>query len=410
MASITLDGVSRVFPGGHVAVRDLSLQIRDGELLVLVGPSGSGKSTVLRLIAGLDDATSGRVLIGDEDVTAVPPQARDLAMVFQSYALYPHMTVRQNLEFGLRMRRTSPATADERVRRTAEMLGIAPLLDRRPSQLSGGQRQRVAVGRALAREARAYLLDEPLSNLDPLLRVETRTELGQLHRRLGSTMVYVTHDQEEAMTLGTRIAVMREGRLEQVGAPLDLYRRPANRFVAQFIGTPAMNVWRSAVVWERGLCRVISPRVRTEIHVQDAGSADHGGGDVGETRGDRDQGGDVDRSSGDVGGGRGDRDRSRGDRDGRGSVDVGVRPHDIELCADEDDCDGSGRVEIVEPLGPATVLHVRTLDARDLDVRELDLLRLVVPPDTPAAAGDRIRYRIRRSGLHLFDAATGRRW
>jgi ABC-type sugar transport system ATPase subunit len=244
MAAIALDRVAKRYPNGHIAVDDLSLEVAAGELLVLVGPSGSGKSTVLRLIAGLERPDHGRILIGGEDVTAVPPQGRDLAMVFQSYALYPHKSVRENLAFGLRMRATPPPEIAARVERAANALGIGEVLDRRPAQLSGGQRQRVALGRAIVREARAFLLDEPLSNLDPLRRTETRAEIALLHRRLGATMVYVTHDQEEAMTLGTRVAVMNEGRLEQIGPPLEVYERPATVFAARFVGTPAMNVWR----------------------------------------------------------------------------------------------------------------------------------------------------------------------
>jgi ABC-type sugar transport system ATPase subunit len=244
VAGISLRDIGKRFPGGHAAVEDFSLEIADGELLVLVGPSGSGKSTVLRLIAGLEAPTSGRVLIGGEDVTDVGPQRRDLAMVFQNYALYPHKSVRENLAFGLRMRGTAPAAIAERVARVAASLEIASLLDRRPAQLSGGQRQRVALGRAIVREPRAFLLDEPLSNLDPLLRGGTRAELALLHRRLGATMVYVTHDQEEAMTLGSRIAVMNHGRLEQVGPPLEVFEQPATAFVARFVGAPSMNLWR----------------------------------------------------------------------------------------------------------------------------------------------------------------------
>jgi ABC-type sugar transport system ATPase subunit len=242
MASITIERVSRLFPGGQAGVREVSLDINDGELVVLVGPSGSGKSTLLRLIAGLEPATSGRILIDGRDVTSVAPQERDLAMVFQSYALYPHKTVRENLAFGLRMRRVPDAEIAERVRRVADSLQIAPLLDRRPAQLSGGQRQRVALGRAIVREPKAFLFDEPLSNLDPGLRLETRTEIALLHRTLRATMIYVTHDQEEAMKLGERIVILKDGRIQQAGTPLDLYRRPATLFVARFLGSPPMNV------------------------------------------------------------------------------------------------------------------------------------------------------------------------
>ena len=247
MAAITLAGLSKTYPNGHVAVRPLDLRIEDGEFLVLVGPSGCGKSTLLRLIAGLETPTGGRIEIGDVDVTADPPQRRDLAMVFQSYALYPHMSVRDNLAYGLKVRRTDAATIAQQVGSVAEALDIEDLLDRRPAQLSGGQRQRVALGRAIVRKAKAFLLDEPLSNLDPSLRAQARAELRRLHRLLGTTVVYVTHDQEEAMTLSGRIAVMRDGALEQVAPPLEIYATPANTFVARFIGAPAMNLLPTAV-------------------------------------------------------------------------------------------------------------------------------------------------------------------
>jgi ABC-type sugar transport system ATPase subunit len=248
MAAIRLDRVRKAYTAGHIALRDVDLAIADGEFLVLVGPSGCGKSTLLRVIAGLEAPTAGRVWIGGKDLTAASPQARDLAMVFQSYALYPHMTVRENLGYGLRVRGTPASVVSERVEAVAEALGIAALLDRRPAQLSGGERQRVALGRAMAREPRAFLLDEPLSNLDPARRAHARAELRLLHRRLAATIVYVTHDQEEAMTLGSRVAVMRAGAIEQVAPPLDIYERPANAFVAQFIGAPAMNMIPAALL------------------------------------------------------------------------------------------------------------------------------------------------------------------
>jgi multiple sugar transport system ATP-binding protein len=241
MASVRLEGVGKVYPNGHVAARGLDLEIGDGEFMVLVGPSGCGKSTALRMIAGLESPTAGRILIGDRDVTALGPQDRDIAMVFQTYALYPHMTVRENLGFGLRMRGSARDVIDRRVVEAARALSLEPVLARKPAQLSGGQRQRVALGRAIVREPKVFLFDEPLSNLDAKLRVETRAELARLHRRLGATVVYVTHDQEEAMTLGSRVAVMRDGIIQQVAAPMELYRHPANRFVAEFVGSPAMN-------------------------------------------------------------------------------------------------------------------------------------------------------------------------
>jgi len=242
VAEIVLDNVSKVFSGGVVAVDGVSLTIGSGEFLVLVGPSGCGKSTLLRMIAGLEEVSGGTISIGERDVTELPPRARDIAMVFQSYALYPHMSVRQNLGYGLKVRKTPKREIAERVERAAQLLGLDQLLDRKPAALSGGQRQRVAMGRAIVREPKAFLMDEPLSNLDAKLRVSMRAQLGALHGRLATTTIYVTHDQIEAMTLGQRVAVMRDGRIQQVDTPQELYSRPANLFVAAFIGSPAMNL------------------------------------------------------------------------------------------------------------------------------------------------------------------------
>jgi multiple sugar transport system ATP-binding protein len=243
VAEILLERLTKEYAGGRAAaVDDVTLRVDDGEFLVLVGPSGCGKSTLLRLIAGLEEATAGTVMIGGRDVTDLPPRERDLAMVFQSYALYPHMTVRQNLGYGLKVRRLPKAQVAERVERVARLLRLEELLDRRPAALSGGQRQRVAMGRAIVREPLAFLMDEPLSNLDAKLRVSMRAELASLHSRVGATTVYVTHDQVEAMTLGQRVAVMRDGRIQQVDTPQRLYREPVNLFVAAFIGSPAMNL------------------------------------------------------------------------------------------------------------------------------------------------------------------------
>jgi multiple sugar transport system ATP-binding protein len=242
MTSIKLSYVSKVYDGKITAVDDLSLAVQDGEFLVLVGPSGCGKSTTLRLIAGLEKLTAGTISIGDRVVNDVPPKDRDIAMVFQNYALYPHMTVAQNLAFALRMRKVPRAERERRVRAVADTLGIVELLERKPKALSGGQQQRVALGRALVREPAVFLFDEPLSNLDAKLRLGMRTEIRALQRRVATTAVYVTHDQEEAMILGDRVAVLCDGRLQQVGTPRDVYHAPANRFVATFIGAPAMNV------------------------------------------------------------------------------------------------------------------------------------------------------------------------
>jgi multiple sugar transport system ATP-binding protein len=242
MADIRLEGITKVFPSGFCAIRSLDLEVADGEFLVLVGPSGCSKTTLLRTIAGLEDVTNGRIQIGGKDVTDAPPRRRDVAMVFQNYALYPHMNVRKNLGYGLKVRRVPRAEARRRVEEVASMLGLEELLDRRPAQLSGGQRQRVAMGRAIVREPSAFLMDEPLSNLDAKLRVGVRASLSELHRRLGVTTVYVTHDQTEAMTLGQRVAVMREGRILQTDRPQKLYEEPKDLFVAAFIGSPAMNL------------------------------------------------------------------------------------------------------------------------------------------------------------------------
>ena len=260
MASITYDHVTKRF-GEVVAVNDLNLFVEDKEFLVLVGPSGCGKSTALRLLAGLEEATEGIIKIGDRVVNDVPPKDRDIAMVFQSYALYPHMNVRQNLAFGLETRRVPKAQIEETIKRVANMLQISELLDRRPAQLSGGQRQRVAMGRALARDPAIFLFDEPLSNLDAKLRVEMRTEIKLLHQRIKTTIVYVTHDQIEAMTLADRIAIMKDGFIHQFDIPQQVYDNPANLFVAGFIGSPSMNFipcrivqteGRQGVIWETG--------------------------------------------------------------------------------------------------------------------------------------------------------------
>jgi ABC-type sugar transport system ATPase subunit len=304
MAATTIEfrSISKTYSNGHAAIRGVELTASAGEFLVLVGPSGSGKSTLLRLLAGLDQPSSGRIVIGGVDVTESPPQDRDLAMVFQSYALYPHMTVRDNLAYGLKVRRTSRATTDKKVAEVAGVLGIEPLLDRRPAQLSGGERQRVALGRALVREPKAFLLDEPLSNLDPSLRAHARAELRRLHQSLGATIVYVTHDQEEAMTLGTRVAVMRAGAVEQVAPPLELYSRPANTFVAGFIGSPSMNLLEASMLGIVG-------------GAADGAAADGGAGIV-----------------------------------------VGIRPHDVSIGTI-----GSmaATVELVEPRGHDFLVHLR---------------------------------------------------
>jgi len=381
MAAIALIGVEKVYPNGHVATRALDLEIADGELMVLVGPSGSGKSTALRLIAGLETPTAGRVLIGGDDVTAVPPQDRDLAMVFQSYALYPHRTVRQNLAFPLRMHGLRRPEIDARVTRVAASLGLAELLDRRPAQLSGGQRQRVALGRAAVREPRAFLFDEPLSNLDPALRVRTRAELALLHRQLAATMVYVTHDQEEAMTLGNRIAVMRDGLLQQVAPPLVLYRQPANVFVASFIGSPAMNLFRCDIAAHGAAARLACGAFTLPLESADSGLS----------------------SSRMIQGLTGAQAPAVAPISRNRAVLVGIRPQDVRIVAvDADDADATGAVAIIEPLGSELRVHVRVEGQTDAVVA-------VVPPDTPVTADARVGLRFARAALHLFDAHTEER-
>jgi ABC-type sugar transport system ATPase subunit len=323
----------------------VDLAIEDGEFMVLVGPSGCGKSTALRMIAGLETPSAGRVRLGERDVTQVPPQERDVAMVFQSYALYPHMTVRDNLGFGLRMRGVPAVGTAERVERAAKALGLEAVLERKPGQLSGGQRQRVALGRAIVREPMVFLFDEPLSNLDAKLRLETRAELARLHRRLAATMVYVTHDQEEALTLGTRVAVMNEGRVEQVGPPLEVYRRPSTVFVATFVGSPAMNLLPAELL----------PGVRADGQVSPSGAM------------------------------------------------LGVRPHDLSIVG-VGAGDADALVDVVEPRGSELLLYVR-LGASG----EGPEMRVITPPDLVVAPDQVVGLRFDRSRLHLFDPGTGRR-
>src|SRR6187401_2301461 len=258
MATIELERITKAYGNGFVAVDDVSLSIADGEFIVLVGPSGCGKSTLLRTVAGLEEATAGEVRIDGVDVTDLAPRRRDIAMVFQSYALYPHMSVRENMAYGLKVRRAPKAEIRRRVEEVAGMLGLTELLDRKPAQLSGGQRQRVAMGRAIVREPRAFLMDEPLSNLDANLRVGMRAEISELQRSLGVTTIYVTHDQVEAMTMGDRVAVMRKGELQQAAEPQELYDHPVNLFIAGFIGSPAMNMLEATLRRDNGTMTVVT--------------------------------------------------------------------------------------------------------------------------------------------------------
>jgi len=271
MAQVLIDNVSKVYPGNVRAVDDISYHVADKEFVVLVGPSGCGKSTTLRMVAGLEEITEGTITIGDRVVNHVPPKDRDIAMVFQNYALYPHMTVYKNMAFGLKLRKMAKTEIDRRVREAAKLLGIERLLERKPKALSGGQRQRVAVGRAIVRDPACFLFDEPLSNLDAKLRVETRAELKRLHHRLQTTTIYVTHDQEEAMTLGDRVVVMSEGLIQQAATPLTVYDAPANRFVAGFVGTPPMNFIEGQLIGENDQLRFEGEGARVALPQRFAG-------------------------------------------------------------------------------------------------------------------------------------------
>ncbi|HET9948550.1 MAG TPA: ABC transporter ATP-binding protein [Longimicrobiales bacterium] len=340
MAGISFRGVAKSYGGDAWAVRDVDLEVEDGELVVLLGPSGCGKTTLLRLVAGLETLTQGEIRVGERVVNDLPPAERDVAMIFQSYALYPHKTVRQNLEFPLRMRRVSRGERARRILEVARLLDLEPLLDARPGRLSGGQQQRVAIGRALVREPAAFLMDEPLSNLDAQLRARIRAELAHLQRSLGITTLFVTHDQAEAMTLGHRVAVLREGALQQVGPPEELYRRPAHLFVAWFVGQPAMNLVRARVAARDGT-PVLEPDLAAE-------TADPRAGAAAAPAEERAALATTERHRAALAGVRG------------GAVAVGVRPEALELLPAGRGALGDGTVVAVEALGPERLVHVRT--------------------------------------------------
>ena len=356
MAGLQLEQVRKVYPNGQVAVHGASFDIADGELMVLVGPSGCGKSTLLRMIAGLEEISSGTLRIGGRVVNEVAPKDRDIAMVFQSYALYPHMTVAENLAFGLKLRGMARADVERRVADAAAMLGLDGMLGKRPREMSGGQRQRVALGRALVREPAVFLLDEPLSNLDAKLRHSTRTEIARLHQRLGATMVYVTHDQVEAMTLGQRIVVLDAGRIQQIDTPMALYERPANLFVAGFLGSPAMNVLEGELQAADGLRLVLDG-----------------------------QGADVPLPGAEV----------PSSWLGR-RVALGVRPEHL-LPAGEG---LQARVDVVEPIGSEAFLHLE-FAGRALVSR--------LPPQALPAPGAQLHLRADPAHLHFFDPGDGTR-
>lgn len=364
MANLSLRNIYKVYSGNVTAVKDFNLEIEDKEFLVLVGPSGCGKSTTLRMIAGLEEISSGELYIGDRLVNDVAPKDRDIAMVFQNYALYPHMTVYDNMAFGLKLRKTPKAEIDKRVREAARILDIEHLLDRKPKALSGGQRQRVALGRAIVREPKVFLMDEPLSNLDAKLRVQMRTEIAKLHKRLGTTFIYVTHDQTEAMTMGTRIVVMKDGVIQQVDNPQQIYDHPQNMFVAGFIGSPQMNFIDSEVVQKDG---------KTFVQIKDFSLPVP------------DQFVKIIVDKGYMG----------------GDVVLGIRPenlHDEEMFIDEHpDYVVDAKVEVTELMGSETYLY--------LNVAGVDMTARV-NAQSKAKAEQVIKLGLDMSKIHMFDKKT----
>jgi multiple sugar transport system ATP-binding protein len=371
MANVVLKHLDKTYPNGFHAVQDVNLDISDGEFVVLVGPSGCGKSTTLRMVAGLEEATGGEILIGDRLVNDVAPGNRDIAMVFQNYALYPHMSVYQNMAFGLKMRRTPRAEIERRVREAAAILSIESLLDRRPRELSGGQRQRVALGRAIVREPKVFLFDEPLSNLDAKLRVQMRAEIARLHLRLKTTIIYVTHDQVEAMTLGDRIVLMDRGVIQQVDTPMNIYQRPANRFVASFIGSPAMNFIAGEV--RKGMFRFIQGA---------NGQAD--AGPIAQ------QPSTLDLAYSELG---------IGGEIADGSAWLGVRPEDLVVRGEGNPL-GTVTLDVVEHMGHETIAHFALAGGEHV-------ARL--PATAGVQPGDRLALSIRPGAYHLFSAGDGRR-
>jgi multiple sugar transport system ATP-binding protein len=361
MASVTYEHVTKRF-GEVVAVNDLDIKVEDKEFLVLLGPSGCGKTTTLRLLAGLEEPTGGKIYIGERLVNDVPPKDRDIAMVFQSYALYPHMSVYDNMAFGLKLRKTAKVEIERRVKEAAGILGIEELLDRKPRQLSGGQRQRVAVGRAIVREPQVFLMDEPLSNLDAKLRVHARAELSKLHQRLETTFIYVTHDQMEAMTMATRIAVQKDGVLQQLGTPQELYTRPDNLFVAGFIGSPAMNFFEARLVGDGEGMYIDARSFRVEVPVERASRLE---GYLGK------------------------------------EVIFGLRPediHDPEFCPPEITAGRvKAKVDVTELMGNEVFLYLLT-DSKSFIAR--------VDPRTRARVGDEIEAVLNMDNIHLFDPQT----
>jgi len=385
MADVVLDQISKVYPNGFQAVHDVSLEIADGEFLVLVGPSGCGKSTVLRMVAGLEEISGGTLMIGGRVVNDVEPKARDIAMVFQNYALYPHMTVAENIGFSLKLSGVSKAEIDKRVRETAATLELTEQLDKKPANLSGGQRQRVAMGRAIVRQPAAFLMDEPLSNLDAKLRVQMRAEIARIQQELGVTTIYVTHDQVEAMTMGDRVAVLKDGYLQQVDTPQNLYDHPANVFVAAFIGSPSMNLYQGELSVDGDSATVAISGQSLTISAERLA-------------------------------------RTPGLRAAAGPIIVGVRPEDIEDATLVEHA-GPGRtlsvgVDLVEALGSEIVVHAafegRKVDAGDPDAVEalssgtVGASNLVarLSPRSRVGRGARVDLAVDTDNLYFFDATT----
>jgi multiple sugar transport system ATP-binding protein len=362
MGKVILENVYKIYPGDVTAVRDANLEINDQEFMVLVGPSGCGKSTTLRMVAGLEEISKGSIYIDGRKVNDVPPKNRDIAMVFQNYALYPHMTVYKNMAFGLKLRRYPADEIDKRVQDAAEILGIKELLQRKPKALSGGQRQRVAVGRAIVRKPKAFLFDEPLSNLDAKMRVQMRTEISKLHTRLSSTMIYVTHDQVEAMTMGDRICVMKDGVIQQVAPPLELYNSPANQFVAGFIGSPPMNLFNGRIERKKG--HLVFVEENFEISVDDS------------------QASALDSYEGK-------------------EVVFGVRPEDVNdvlfISNPHPEHQFKAKVEVVEPMGAEVFLYLNT-GAHSFIARE--------DTQDSAKVGQEITVMVEMKKTHFFDVDT----
>ncbi len=378
MADVRFDHVYKRYGSNTPVITDLNLHINDHEFLVLVGPSGCGKTTALRMIAGLEEISEGNLFIGDRLVNDVAPKDRDIAMVFQNYALYPHMSVYENMAFSLQRHHVSKAEIDQRVRRAADMLGIKDYLNRKPRALSGGQRQRVALGRALVRDPKVFLLDEPLSNLDAKLRVQTRTEISRLHQQTQTTFVYVTHDQVEAMTMGDRIAVLNAGVIQQLGKPQELYERPANLFVAGFIGSPSMGFFNGSLAWSPGGDALITIGSGEAAHTLTLKGAATG------------------------------QNAEQSTPNGQGVI-FGVRPEDLRLASDDAENTLPGVVDVVEHLGNEQLVYLRMEGVVTLENAETKGVTARIAPDVTLRPGEQVSLAVEVAYAHVFDAKTGER-